>query len=67
MNSFYGNYSIWYVKQTTKVQKQFQLNINQPDTVNYNQKIVLKNAVYCKSSSWEIESRNQRIRSTLSL
>jgi len=47
--------------------KQFQHNINQPDTINCNQKIVLKYTVYCKNSSWKIESRNQRIRSTSSL
>ena len=39
---FIENYSRWYVKQTTKVQKQFQLNINQPDTINCNQKTVLE-------------------------
>jgi len=47
--------------------KQFQHNINQPDTINCNQKTVLEYTVYCKSSSWKVESRNQRIRSTSNL
>jgi len=34
-------------------QQWFQLNINQSDTVNCNQKIVLENTVYCKNSSWK--------------
>jgi len=54
MNNFIENYSRWYVRQTTKVQKQLQYNISQPDTINWNQKTVFENTVYSKNSSWKL-------------